>query len=105
MLYLDENYRAHTQQDDGETRMPWNDAAGVFAGKSADYIGGYRVVPEGATWTREDGTAFPGLMIAPAVNPSVLLAAQAEADKAAIAELDAAVVDLTYQMILTEMAL
>lgn len=103
MLYLDENYIAHPGQDEGGTRTPWEDADGFFTGKCAAFLEGYRVVPDGATWTREDGETFSGLMIAPVVNPSVLLALQAEADQATIAELDAAVVDLTYQNILLEM--
>jgi hypothetical protein len=103
VLYLDENYVAHAQQDEGAARTPWNDAAGFFAGKCAAYIEGYRVVPDGATWVREDGVEFAGPMIAPVVNPSVLLAMQAEADKAVIAELDQAVVELTYQNILLEL--
>lgn len=103
--YLDDQYMAHAQQDENTTRMPWEDTAGFFTGKCTAFIEGYRVVPEGETWTREDGAVFAGLMIAPVINPAYLEAVQAEADKATIAELDAAVVELTYQNILYEMAL
>jgi hypothetical protein len=103
MIYLDENYMAHPQQDDGTTLMPWEDFTGFFTGKCDAFIEGYRVVPEGHTWTRNDGVTFSGLMIAPAVDPKLLLAAQANEDEETIAELDAVVVDLTYQNILFEM--
>lgn len=103
MIYLDEDYRAHAEQDAGTTRMPWGDSGGFFAGKCDSFIEGYRVIPNDETWTREDGIAFSGLMITPAVNPAVLQAAQAEADRQTIADLDTAVVDLTYQNILLEL--
>lgn len=36
-----------------------------FDGKCNAFIEGYRFVPEGQTWTREDGVVFTGEMIAP----------------------------------------
>lgn len=36
-----------------------------FDNKCSDLIESYRYVPAGATWTREDGVAFAGPMIAP----------------------------------------
>ena len=103
MVYLDSDFRAHPIQDERATLLPWDDPDGFFAGKCAAFIEGYRVVPEGETWTRADGMVFTGLMISPAVNPAMLQAAQAEADRQTIADLDTAVVDLTYQNILLEM--
>lgn len=103
MIYLDDQFMAYIEQDEEATRMPWEDADGFFAGKCQVFIEGYRVVPEGETWTRADGMVFSGLMISPAVNPAMLQAAQAEADRQTIADLDTAVVDLTYQNILLEM--
>lgn len=103
MIYLDSDYKAHAAQNETETLTPWADPDGYFAGKCDAFIAGYRVVPDGETWMRADGTAFTGLMIAPAENYAVLLAAQAEADQQTIDDLDAAVVDLTYNNILLEM--
>ncbi len=105
LVYLDAGCRAHAQQNEAGTLTPWSDADGFFAGKCAAFILGYRVVPDGETWTREDGREFAGLMIAPAENPAVLQAAQAEADRQTIAALDSAVIELTYQNILLEFAL
>ena len=36
-----------------------------FDGKCQAYIEGYRFVPAGETWVREDGVAFRGEMITP----------------------------------------
>jgi hypothetical protein len=100
--YLDDQLMAHVRQNEAGTLAPWGDTAGFFAGKCQAFVEGYRVVPEGQAWTREDGADFSGLMIAPATDPKLLSAAQAQADEATIEELDAAVVDLTYQNILLE---
>ena len=105
MIYLDENFMAHPEQDTETTRVPWADGNGFFAGKCGAFIEGYRVVPGGRTWTRQDGAEFAGLMIAPMENPAALQAMQAEADGVTIAELDQAVVELTYQNVLLEFAL
>ena len=79
MYYLDGNYRLHVENAEGLT--PWEDAEGIFAGKCARYIEGYRVVPAGRRWVREDGVAFAGEMIAPAVPLGTLLALQAASEQ------------------------
>ena len=38
---------------------------GAFDGKCRQYIEGYRFVPAGQSWTREDGQVFHGEMITP----------------------------------------
>ena len=105
MIYLDEQFRAYAEQDAETTRMPWDDTNGFFVGKCDAFIEGYRVVPEGETWIREDGMTFTGLMIAPVVNPTILQALQAVADDTTIAQLDAEVVELTYHNVLLELGL
>ena len=102
-LYLDDQCMAHSQQNEAGTWAPWQDEGGFFMGKCDAFIEGCRVVPEGETWTRADGMVFTGLMIAPVENPAVLWGMQAEADRQTIADLDTAVVDLTYQNILLEL--
>ena len=93
--YLDDDCRVHTAP--GEGRTPWEDADGVFAGKCKAYTEGFRVVPEGQTWVRGDGMAFPGLMVAPWKPYAELDAVQRqyereqyEAMKAAVEEAQAA---------------
>ncbi len=61
-IYLDSEYRCHLT-DDGTMTAVETDA---FDGKEKAYIEGYRYVPVGETWTRSDGMAFEGEMIAPA---------------------------------------
>lgn len=39
--------------------------ADFFDGCCAEVVEGYRFVPTGKTWTREDGTVFHGEMVAP----------------------------------------
>lgn len=101
--YLDGDFRVHVQQNEAGTLTPWVDSTGFFGGKCDAFIEGYRVVPMGATWVRPDGCEFRGEMITPAVNPIGLLAAQVDSDKAVIADLDADVVELTYQNVLLEL--
>ena len=60
-IYIDNDYKCHVA-DDGTMTAVETDA---FDGKCAEYIEGYRLVPAGETWTREDGVAFSGEMIAP----------------------------------------
>ncbi len=60
-IYIDNNYRCHVT-DDGTLTAIETDA---FDGKCTEYIEGYRYVPAGQTWTREDGEEFSGEMIAP----------------------------------------
>lgn len=36
-----------------------------FDGKCNAYVEGYRFIPEGQQWTREDGVVFEGEMISP----------------------------------------
>ena len=105
MLYLDGNYIAHAEQDTEGLRIPWEDSYGFFTAKCPAFIEGHRVVPEGETWIRADGTAFTGLMITPVGNPATLQALQAAADSQTIADLDAEVVELTYQNVLLELGL
>jgi hypothetical protein len=86
--YLDDQYRLHLSPADGLTQ--WEDVEGDFDGKSPEYIEGFRVVPEGETWVREDGAEFSGLMIAAAVPFEELDAAQREYERAEMADMKAA---------------
>ena len=85
-VYIDAAYRLRTQPGPGlsAVELPEMD------GKCRAYIEGYRYVPEGQIWTREDGEVFAGAMLAPAVPYDILRAAQAayeEGQQQAAAEL------------------
>lgn len=60
-IYIDNEYKCHTSPADGLTAIETD----AFEGKCARFIEGYRFVPAGQTWVREDGQAFVGEMIAP----------------------------------------
>ena len=60
-IYIDDDYKCHTSQADGLTAVETD----TFDGKCRQYIEGYRFVPNGEIWVREDGEVFEGEMIAP----------------------------------------
>ena len=86
MLYIDINYKCHVT-DDGTMTAVETDA---FDGKCTEYIEGYRFVPAGQTWTREDGVEFAGEMISPWRPWAELDAAQREYERQQLADMQAA---------------
>ena len=84
-IYLDTDFRCHTTDTGGLS--PVETAA--FGGKCRRYIEGYRFVPAGQTWTREDGVVFAGEMIAPAEDSRILEAAQTAYEQAQAENADA----------------
>lgn len=60
-IYIDSDFKCHTTNDGTLTQVETD----FFDGKCDTMIGGYRLVPEGQSWTRSDGTVFRGEMIAP----------------------------------------
>lgn len=85
-IYIDDEYKCHVAAADGLTEYD----VPAFDGKCTEYIEGRRVVPSGATWTREDGVEFTGEMIAPWVDGATLDAAQREYEHKQLADYDAA---------------
>lgn len=60
-IYIDSNFLCHASSGDGLREAETD----FFDGKCAAFIEGYRFVPAGESWTREDGTVFTGEMAAP----------------------------------------
>ena len=60
-IYIDDEFRCHVA-DDGTMAAVETD---FFDGKWDEYIEGYRLIPEGMEWERDDGSVFHGEMIAP----------------------------------------
>lgn len=87
-IYLDERFRCHVSPGDGLTEAE----STFFDGKAVEFVEGYRYVPAGHTWTREDGTVFAGEMISPWKPWTELDAAQRAYEReqgvAALDELD-----------------
>lgn len=77
-IYIDSDFRCYTL--DAYDRIPVETT--FFDDKCKRFIEGYRFVPAGQTWTREDGVVFAGEMIAPAEDSRILEAAQAAYEEA-----------------------
>ena len=71
-IYLDSEFTCHAS-DTGSLQALETE---VFDGKCDKYIEGYRFVPAGQIWTRDDGTRFSGLMLSPHKDYDILAAYQ-----------------------------
>lgn len=91
IIYIDTDYKCHVT-DDGTMRAVETD---YFNGKCPEYIEGFRIVPEGETWTRSDGVKFNGEMIAAWKDYALLQAAQKEYEAQEIERLRAELADAT----------
>ena len=91
-IYIDSDYKCHTSPADGLTAIETD----AFDGKCSRYIEGYRFVPKGETWTREDGVEFTGEMVAPWRDYSILAELQSVYDEQqqTINEYEAALSDI-----------
>ena len=77
-IFIDNEFKCHTTNPDGTFREI---ETSFFDGKCDYFIEGYRFVPEGCKWVREDGVGFQGEMISPWKNYDELDAAQREYEK------------------------
>ena len=85
-IYIDEQYHCHVTDDGTMTAVK----TGFFDGKCDAFVEGYRLVPEGESWTRSDGAVFTGEMIAPWRNYAALDAVQRIYEQALIADMQQA---------------
>lgn len=60
-IYIDSEFKCRTAPGEGLTAVETD----FFDGKAPGFIEGYRFVPEGQSWTREDGAVFSGEMVSP----------------------------------------
>ena len=58
-IYIDNEYKCHVTDDGTMTAVE----TAFFDGKCDAYVEGFRFIPEGKSWTREDGTVFEGEMV------------------------------------------
>lgn len=72
IIYIDNDYKCHAEAAEGLRAFEVD----FFNGKCPTFIEGYRYVPYGETWIREDGEKFKGEMIAPFINYIELKEAQ-----------------------------
>lgn len=90
-IYIDSDFKCHTSNPDGGMTAV---ETAFFDGKCDAYIEGYRLVPAGAVWTREDGAVFPGEMVAPWKDWQELDAAQRVYEQQLIAEYEQALSEI-----------
>ena len=57
-IYIGSDYKCHVSAAEGRRAIETD----AFNGKCAEWIESYRFVPEGETWTREDGEVFTEMM-------------------------------------------
>lgn len=93
-IYLDVDFRCHVTDDDTMKAVETD----VFADKCDAYIEGFRFVPAGETWTREDGEVFTGEMIAPWKDDAELDAAQREYERKQLADAQEAIAEADEAM-------
>ena len=95
-IYIDSDYKCHTSPADGLTAVETD----AFDGKCRQFIEGYRFVPSGETWTREDGEVFTGEMVAPWWDYTILSEFQevAQEEQVKATEEIAAIVEEVYNI-------
>ena len=81
-IYVDSDFKCHITND-GTMRSVETD---YFDGKCDTLIEGYRLVPTGESWTRNDGAVFYGEMICPWKPYAELDVAQREYERRLLAE-------------------
>lgn len=77
VVFIDQDFKCHIRNDGTMTEIH----ADFFDGKCDAFIEGYRFIPAGENWTREDGAVFHGEMVAPWKPYSELDAAQREYER------------------------
>ena len=82
-IFIDSEYKCRTENDGTMVEIETD----YFNGKCIAYIEGYRFLPLGETWTREDGVEFIGEMITPWKDSTILNAYQQQYE-AMLAELE-----------------
>lgn len=89
-IYLDDDFKCHVSGDGTMTPVETD----AFDGKCQAYIEGYRYIPSGESWTRDDGTVFTGEMIAPWKDWKELDAAQREYERQQLSAYEAALSEI-----------
>ena len=104
-IYLDNEYKCHLNNDGTMLEVE----SDFFNNKCQAFIEGYRYVPAGHVWTRNDGFKFSGEMIAPWKNYNELVQAQALYDminvpnEIAPTRIDEMEAQLTYISMMTDL--
>ena len=99
-IYIDSDFKCHVVDNDTMTAVETD----FFNNKCDSFIEGYRYIPMGESWTREDGVTFHGEMITPWKDYFELDNIQREHEcellkqyENELAELDMALLEIQYQ--------
>ena len=102
-IYIDSEFKCHAINPDNTFQEV---ETSFFDNKCTTFIEGYRFIPEGEVWIREDGVVFTGKMISPWKSYTELDAMQRSYEQellvniqTELAELDAAILEMQYQNI------
>ena len=71
-IYIDSDFCCHIVNDNNMRAIETD----FFDGKCATFIEGYRYIPSGESWTRQDGIVFHGKMVAPIADYEPIAKAQ-----------------------------
>ena len=85
-VYIDSDCKCHVSDDGTMTAVQTR----FFDGMCREFIEGYRFIPAGESWTREDGVVFHGEMLAPWKDYTELDGMQREYERQLIADMQAA---------------
>lgn len=85
-IYIDNDYKCYVSAAEGRREVETS----FFNGKCPELVESYRFVPEGETWTREDGEVFTGEMVSAWKDLGEAYAAQAAYVTAQNAQYEAA---------------
>ena len=86
-IYLDSDFRCHLQPGENRTEIETS----MLDGYAPAVIEGYRFIPAGQNWTREDGETFAGETAAPWMDARELDTIQRTYERQRYAEAIAAV--------------
>lgn len=64
-IYIDDDFRCYAEPSEERQEIECE----FFDGRSKLFIEGYRFIPTGEVWTRDDGVEFQGEMISPMDDP------------------------------------
>ena len=90
LIYIDFDFKCHITDDGAMTAVETD----FFDGKCAAYIEGYRFVPAGESWTRQDGEVFHGEMVSPWKDWRELDAAQRDYEREQLAAYEQALSEI-----------
>lgn len=90
IVYIDNDYKCHLFNDGSMTAVEVD----FFDDKCESFIEGYRYIPDGKEWVREDGITFKGEMITPWKNYSELDEEQFSYEWSIISEYSSALAEI-----------